>query len=283
MKEQYAYFRFMTDIIESGLWAKLSSSAKTLYPVLLKFSDHTFKHVWPSTETLLKLTGFKTKKSLIQAKKELSDAGLLHIINGSGRTSTRYYFIFNYEGSKITPLGYKNIHPKDEQFHTPEVDDFSNERGTKISPNNINITINNTNKEFQAKKKTNQQSIEHLIRDYGADIFYKAYNLSKEKNMENNVEYIRYLCKEMIEINQRNVSKKMVSWESFLDWAKVNVTSSSYEKLLKIDVEFDGSILFFPSDIPVFLRRLIENYFTSSSDEIILLFSDSVNFRKFND
>lgn len=33
------YIKFMSDIIDSGLWGKLSPAAKTLYPVLLKFSD----------------------------------------------------------------------------------------------------------------------------------------------------------------------------------------------------------------------------------------------------
>lgn len=69
MGEHYPYIKFFADIIESGVWAGLSSAAKTLYLVLLKFSDQHFKPVWPSTEILLKLTGFKTKKSIIQGKK----------------------------------------------------------------------------------------------------------------------------------------------------------------------------------------------------------------------
>lgn len=88
------YIKFMSDIIDSGLWGKLSPAAKTLYPVLLKFSDQNFKHVWPSTETLLKLTGFKTKKSILLGKKELIKEGLLYYKPGCGRTNSTYFFSF---------------------------------------------------------------------------------------------------------------------------------------------------------------------------------------------
>lgn len=106
MGEHYPYIKFFADIIESGVWANLSSAAKTLYLVLLKFSDQHFKPVWPSTEILLKLTGFKTKKSIIQGKRDLIQAGLLQVTPGTGHTSSRYYFCFNYPGSKIPPQGY---------------------------------------------------------------------------------------------------------------------------------------------------------------------------------
>lgn len=68
MGEHYPYIKFFADIIESGVWANLSSAAKTLYLVLLKFSDQHFKPVWPSTEILLRLTGFKTKNQSYKEK-----------------------------------------------------------------------------------------------------------------------------------------------------------------------------------------------------------------------
>ena len=41
MADPQQYIKFMSDIIDSGTWAALSSGAKTLYPVLLKFSDQS--------------------------------------------------------------------------------------------------------------------------------------------------------------------------------------------------------------------------------------------------
>ncbi|EMY23957.1 hypothetical protein LEP1GSC115_1586 [Leptospira interrogans serovar Australis str. 200703203] len=78
---------------------------------MLKFSDQHFKPVWPSTEVLLRLTGFKTKKSIIQGKRDLIQAGLLQVTPGTGHTSSRYYFCFNYPGSKIPPQGYNFGNP----------------------------------------------------------------------------------------------------------------------------------------------------------------------------
>ena len=95
------YLAIMSDILDSGVWAKMGPAAKALYPVLCKFSNHTFKPVWPGTDELLRLTGFKTKKSLQEAKKELIKLGLLHVIAGTGRTSSHYYFRFDYPGSRV--------------------------------------------------------------------------------------------------------------------------------------------------------------------------------------
>ena len=41
--ENMPYFKFISEIIRSGLWAKLSPAARTLYPVLLSFSDAKFQ------------------------------------------------------------------------------------------------------------------------------------------------------------------------------------------------------------------------------------------------
>jgi hypothetical protein len=151
------FIKFMTDIIDSGVWASLSPAAKTLYPVLLKFSDQYFKDVWPSTSLLLKLTGFRSKKTLISAKRELASAGLLYFKSGTGRTNSKYIFSFNYEGSKITPQRSNSSTPSSEQSDTPEVGDRLIQRGKPVNPNQINITItNNNNQKESILKKENK-------------------------------------------------------------------------------------------------------------------------------
>lgn len=155
MGEHYPYIKFFADIIESGVWANLSSAAKTLYLVLLKFSDQHFKPVWPSTEMLLKLTGFKTKKSIIQGKRDLIQAGLLQVTPGTGHTSSRYYFCFNYQGSKIPPQGYIFGHPGGGETGIPGVSGGRPQGSGEGAPNHINITItNNQNQELEKKKRT---------------------------------------------------------------------------------------------------------------------------------
>ena len=72
-----SYSKFMNDIIDLGIWKKLIPSAKALYIVLLKFSNGNLKHVWPSTPLLMELTGYKQKKSIIDAKKDLIEKGLI--------------------------------------------------------------------------------------------------------------------------------------------------------------------------------------------------------------
>ncbi|MCB1167886.1 MAG: hypothetical protein KDK37_05130 [Leptospiraceae bacterium] len=88
------YFKFVSALIDTGLWAKMSPAARTLYPVLLRFTDRHFKPVYPGTNALLKLTGFKQKSSLRRAREELQSLGLVHVERGSGRTNSTYYFLF---------------------------------------------------------------------------------------------------------------------------------------------------------------------------------------------
>ena len=95
--ENLLYFKFISNIILNGCWAKLSSSARTLYPVLLSFSDRNFKPVWPGTRRLLELTGFKHKETISKARKELSTFGLITYTLGTGRKNTIYQFCFNLE------------------------------------------------------------------------------------------------------------------------------------------------------------------------------------------
>jgi hypothetical protein len=104
------YFKFVSPLIDSGTWARMTSAARTLYPVLLRFSDASFKPVYPGTRLLLKLTGFKQKSSLRKARRELSELGLISMTTGSGRKNTCYHFRFDFEGdSKAPPWGVRAV------------------------------------------------------------------------------------------------------------------------------------------------------------------------------
>lgn len=171
------YFRFMTDIIDSGTWGNLSHAAKALYPVLIKYSDFHFKPVWPGTEELQARTGIKSKKMIAQARRELQAAGLIHFIPGTGRTSTRYYFRFDYPNSQIKDLapGVPLQHPPECNTNAPQGKNIGTPGGAQSdpavlpaepslsppreSPNNIQITITNNNQKEQLAENENLSQV----------------------------------------------------------------------------------------------------------------------------
>ncbi|WP_246047482.1 helix-turn-helix domain-containing protein [Leptospira ilyithenensis] len=292
MNEYHPYIRLMTDIIDSGVWADLSSAAKTLYPVLLKFSDKTFKPVWPNTETLMRLTGFKTKKSIVHAKKELTQAGLLFQVPGKGRTSTKYYFSFNYEGSKITPLGDQNVPLSGMGSYASEGNETVNGRGENLPPNHINITISNTNQwdkpEALPKNKEEKTSgfLEQLIGLFGTEIAFQAYAHAQTIQMEGNFEYLKGSCKKIVaERNKEVLDFKQnvgmdpslphpASWLGFLDWASNQLSPSTWQDLEKLKINVDGKVLIVQSKVSGFSRQIIQKYFTEKSKpSLLVLFS----------
>ncbi|MBK7054741.1 MAG: helix-turn-helix domain-containing protein [Leptospiraceae bacterium] len=278
------YIKFMSDIIDSGLWGKLSPAAKTLYPVLLKFSDQNFKHVWPSTETLLKLTGFKTKKSILLGKKELIKEGLLYYKPGCGRTNSTYYFSFNYTGSKITPQWDKNIplsgipaSPSAEYNSTPR-------RGQAVSPNNLNITIHNN--QSLKQEADPEKSLDNLINLYGFDLVDSAIQIAKGKGLESNMSYVAGICKKLSSssakespiFNREIDSAQHIidSWKSFLDWSKVHLTRSSVEILESIPIAVDGHSIFIEKKLTDFLKQIILKFFNEEiRPSIIIVFSET--------
>jgi hypothetical protein len=240
MSEHQSYIRIMSDIIDSGIWAKLSSAARTLYPVLLKFSDFYFKPVWPSTETLLGLTGFKTKKSLNEAKRDLIKLGLLHVIPGSGRTSTYYYFRFDYPGSQIKPLGDKNIPLWGRDSDASEGSKSQNQGGMEGYPNHINITINN-NQNNETKKEIEEKG-------------------KFEKSLKNKQ-------------NLGAVEEGKISWKGFLDWVDSKLSVYSAREFHSLKAELDGSILCILSPVTDLQKNIIESYFAREETDLSLVFA----------
>ncbi|MCB1176961.1 MAG: helix-turn-helix domain-containing protein [Leptospiraceae bacterium] len=294
MGETHQFIKFMTDIIDSGAWANLSAGARTLYPVLLKFSDQNFKHVWPSTSTLMDLTGFKSKKSVIEAKKDLIKSGLIQVVPGNGHTTSRYYFSFNYPGSKITPQWYTNLHPGGSDSHLSGVTAGTRRDGTPGNPNQINITITNnqnqkpdkySKKKIGEKHSVNQLTNESLIEDYGVEIFSEAYEIAKSKNLEKELRYIKAICKEKAinkskQINfNHSATPTSISgcspWESFLDWAKTHLTTGSFGSMLTLKPVIDGKTILIENLESNFLRQVISRYFQDNfQDKILIMFGE---------
>ncbi|PJZ44201.1 helix-turn-helix domain-containing protein [Leptospira brenneri] len=284
----------MTDIIDSGVWAELSHAAKTLYPVLLKFSDYNFKPVWPNTETLMRLTGFKTKKSIVSAKKELTQAGLLYQVPGSGRTSTRYHFSFHYEGSRITPLGDTNLPLRDSEMGASGGSKPSVQGGADGTPNHINITISNTNNVpappatlEMGKEKEEKKAFENLVETFGPEIALEAYKRAVSLHMESNPTYLQSLCREIISSQRQEVIKNEqkstsedvfshpASWSGFLSWASKELTQSSWNQLERVQVQTDGNVIIVNSTLQGHLRQIVQMYFTEKvKPSVLVVFSE---------
>jgi hypothetical protein len=296
MSEHQSYIRIMSDIFESGIWAKLSSASKTLYPVLLKFSDYNFKPVWPNTETLLRLTGFKTKKSIVEAKRDLEKNGLIHSISGSGRKSTHFYFRFDYPGSKITPLGDTNIPARRSQEYPSGGTENLLGRGMDGNPNHINITIhNNQNKETKKEKKHESEiykkekqgktgfSLETVLEDFGPDVFHYAYREAEKRGLKENLPYIKTVCRNRIETLQKSIKNEQFtaneegyspSWKGFLEWVEYKLTPSSSREFRKMEVSLDGSLLYIHSPVTAMQKNIMESFFAKDAEsEIALVFA----------
>lgn len=284
MNEKNQYIKFMSDIIDSGIWAELSAGARTLYPVLLKFSDQNFKHVWPSTSTLMRLTGFKTKKSIIDAKKELISAGLIQVKPGTGHSNSVYYFCFNYKGSKIKPLWDTNVNPLGIKKETPEIKNRTSQGSTKRDSNKISITITNNNQSSSSPKNEPQkdqkkEGIKEILELFGHEIFSYAYSIALKDKMEDNLEYIKSLCKKRAQSLASTKPKEenaynQSNWDEFLFWASKKLSKSSYSLLSKINPIFNGSVICIEEEIPEILKQIIQKYFVEHGDpEIVLIFS----------
>lgn len=209
------YLAIMSDILDSGTWARLGPAAKALYPVLCKFSNQSFKPVWPGTDILLKLTGFKTKKSLQEGRRELVQAGLLHVVPGTGRTPSYYYFRFDYPDSKVDMHTHRDtrIHPSEISKAPPGVSAGLPEGGGNLAPNHINIHINkltqtthNNNpdlwsllNEFFGPDKRRGDFREHLVQEmlekYGSLEVGEAVRIAISKGKDGDIRYLEGILK----------------------------------------------------------------------------------------
>ncbi|MBE7413439.1 MAG: helix-turn-helix domain-containing protein [Leptospiraceae bacterium] len=287
MTEGHSYIKLMSDIIDSGTWGELSSAARSLYPVLLKFSDQNFKPVWPNTETLMRLTGFKSKKSIIEGKRDLAQKGLIQFKSGTGHSSSKYFFSFAYKNSKIEPQGWKNGYPGGGGGSASEAEKEISMESPGRNPNNINITITNNQKVPYLKEKNseNKLSANSLIDEFGSQIFAIATEKAQAKGLEKNYAYIQAICKSELEKSLKfNQTKKeespqpiiAPSWEGFLEWAKKYLPNSSINYFRNLDIHFEGRTIFIKGEVPVFQKQILYKFFTEEvTPSILVVFSDS--------
>lgn len=265
------YLKFMSDIIDSGIWGELSSAAKTLYPVLLKFSDQNFKSVWPSTKTLLALTGFRSKKSIIEAKRELSNKGLIFFKTGSGRTNSTYFFSFHYrEVSKNAPQGFNNVHSSGISKKDAGVKSESSLGYLVGDSNQINITINN-----------NQPTVtkDDLKSIYGEEIYNKSIQNILRKGFKPTYEDINAeclnLCTSEEDLNDK-AQHVIDSWRSFLKWSKNYLTLSSSNFFENLKIQADGSSIFIDENLNDFQKQIVIKYFDENvNPKIFVLFNNN--------
>ncbi|MDH5718697.1 MAG: helix-turn-helix domain-containing protein [Spirochaetia bacterium] len=260
--ENYNFFKFMHDIIDSMVWSKLSCAAKTLYPVLCRFSDKNFKYVWPGTEELLHLTGFKSKKSLRSAKKELMDIGLIDFIPGTGRTSSRYYFRFDYSKSRISIDSYREslVTPYGLTPPSPEGGGRPPLGRAELTPKKIQININNNYRNYQEdllkkienmlnkfilknpKNPSNEYKdyiIKNLLNKYGNLDIGEAIKIAIKKGKNGDINYLEGILRNKSKESVKDISNKysnIVSWKSIIgkinesnnDTLKENIGSFKY-------------------------------------------------------
>lgn len=289
----------MHDIIDSGLWGSLSTTARTLFPVLCRFSNESFKCVWPGTEELLRLTGFKTKKSLQLAKKELVAAGLIDIISGNGRTPSKYYFKFDYKNSRVDLELYREsvLSLRGVKKYPAEGDNTSPQGGDNVSPNNINININTINnekqdaflksiedslKEFLASVKNldtrsyKQQIISNMLAKYGELETGEAIKIAIRRGKGGDIQYLEGILR-----NRSKETKSNLNSEQFKshDTRKENaIISKLKNKFTDIDNQIEyqyyyNSVYYFKA-ISDILPEDIEIYAKQFGYNIKILFSN---------
>ena len=277
--ENLNYFKFVSEIIRSGLWSTLSSAGRALYPVLLSFSDKDFKAVYPGTRVLQKLTGFQHKASLRKARQELVKKGLITISTGSGRRNTSYYFCFDFprslapspttkaQGYSSAPLG-APVDPPEGHIST------TTESYSHTPPyNQIHISINNHLKDKEMK----EESIKNL--EEGKGEFTKLDEKERWLFLQQRFgqEAIRLACSEcrlgriaesttnVEKILYQNNGKRNISWQELRKVLAKQISPSSLELISRSYVEnCQGQYIFhnnLPSHLRALLERICENVF----------------------
>ena len=94
-KTDIGWFHIFKELIRNGTWARLSTSATKLYPVIKAYANHKSGEAFPSIETLKEFSGM-AGASVIKALKELEAEGLLAKSGAAGRHNN-YSLIEKFE------------------------------------------------------------------------------------------------------------------------------------------------------------------------------------------
>ncbi len=233
----------------------------------------------------MRLTGFKSKKSIIEGKRDLVKSGLIRFISGTGHLSSKYYFSFEYKNSKITPQRCAEIHPGGGHASLHGEESGTSPGGHSGNPNNINITITNNQKVPILKKENEKKNfhVNDLIQEYGSEIFSISVEKAKKKNLENNYPYMKAICldtqNQLLKKNHSSFSSSPPvnpSWEGFLDWARNYLPNSTVNFFKNLDIKIEGRTIFISEEVPVFQKQIIYKFFTEEIvPPILVVFSDS--------
>lgn len=85
-KTDVTWFHIFKELIRNGTWARMSSNAKSLYPVIKAYINWESGSAFPSIDTLQEYSGL-ARASVIKALKELEVEGLLLKTTTKGRHS----------------------------------------------------------------------------------------------------------------------------------------------------------------------------------------------------
>lgn len=279
------YVKFVTALIDRGIWAQMSSAARTLYPVLLRFTDRNYKPVYPGTQTLLRLTGFKQKASLRRARKELVDLGLVSITEGTGRKNTCYHFRFDGLLSD-SPTGSSNNPPAD---HTIAPGISSDPRGkwsdsppegSAAAPpyNQIHISIDNN---VHGQEKTNPpvddtaRRIDFLRSRYGdsdVDAAFSECHLGGILPTPENLEQLLY--------GKREYKRNASGWKDMETYLREKISAHSLEHIRRSFMTEEGGVLIFSDDLPPHLKRIIKQLNTNVFFEPMVESDSRINFEQ---
>ncbi len=259
------YFKFVCDLIDAGIWAKMSSSAKTLYPVLLRFSDRNFSPVYPGSKTLLELTGFKQKSSLRKARKELVDLGLISITTGTGRKNTIYHFRFDWiplRGTYKPPPEDISNTPLENESTPPTQTFLSSTRSHSWQPpyNQIQISINNNQgTESTRKKETELHKKSHT--NFKKDEFMELRKQYGSKNVDLAISEARLAD---LPINFSNIEKILRSngfsvndSKKIFETLKQKVSENTYKIIRQSFLREENGFLVFSDSLPLYMKNIL--------------------------
>ncbi len=249
--QEMAYFKFVSALIDSGIWAEMSPAARALYPVLLRFSDRNFKPVYPGTQTLLKLTGFKQKSSLRKARRELVELGLISVTEGTGRKNSYYHFRFDWGDSTAPPSGLQKPPPAVSPSAPPGGISGPG-RGAQEDPayNQIHISINNHVPDSRSAEGEDTSREAFLVRRFGqksVDLARSECNLAGIPPTTANLEKILY----------RHDGGRGTSWAQVEKLLSEKISPGSLDAIREAFREESGGVLLFSDALPGFLKNIL--------------------------
>lgn len=268
------YFKFVSALIDSGLWAIMSPAARALYPVLLRFSDRHFKPVYPGTRTLLKLTGFKQKSSLRKARNELVELGLVSVTTGTGRRNTCYHFRFDCipQGDLRATLRGSSPQPAEEQAPPPTAPSAARPGGSDDPSryNQIHISINNhvqdgPTGESEGAPRSTQSRVDGAEQGGGSAAERIAF--LERRFGQRALELARSECElagleatpELLEkILYREPVKPQVSWAEMESMLARKISPGSLDLIRAAFIGERDGLLIFADALPDHLRILLE-------------------------